>query len=54
MLTPDIRAELQDMAAAHEVTENEMAVRMYQQWTNPQKEPVKYSELYGHGNQEPI
>jgi len=53
MLTPAIRAELRDLAAAHDVSENEMACRMYQQWTNPQKEPIKYEEIYGHGNQEP-
>ena len=53
MLTPAIRAELRELAAAHEVSENEMACRMYQQWTNPQKEPIKYEEIYGHGNQEP-
>lgn len=53
MLTPDIRAELREMAEAHEVTENEMAVRMYHQWTNPQKKPLDFADIYGHGNQEP-
>jgi len=47
-LTPEIRTEMRELAAAHEVTENEMAVRMYYKWTNPQKEPVKIDELYGH------
>ena len=54
MLTPEIRAELRTLADAHEVTENEMAIRMYHQWTNPQKKPVEYSELYGqNGAKEP-
>ena len=37
MLTPEIRAELLELAAAHEVTENEMAVLIYDQILNPQK-----------------
>ncbi len=47
MLTPDIRKELQELASAHEITENEMAVRMYRQWQNPEKGPVTDAEAFG-------
>ena len=47
MLTPKLRAGLQALADAHDVTENEMACMIIQKLLNPDGAPLTESEIYG-------
>lgn len=46
-LTPRIRQVIQEHAAVHEISENEMAVRMLDQLLNPGQQPVMDADAYG-------
>ena len=47
MLTPRLRVGLQALAEAHEITENEMAVRIIHQTLNPDGRPLDVGDIYG-------
>lgn len=46
-LTEKLRGLIRDLAAHHEVTENEMACRILHQTLNPDGMPIEDSEIYG-------
>lgn len=47
MLTPQLREGLRELASAHEITENEMAIRMLHQMMNPDKKPLEEADIHG-------
>jgi len=47
VLTPKLRDRIRALAAAHDVTENEMACRMMNQLLNPDGAPLADSDIYG-------
>jgi methionyl-tRNA synthetase len=47
MLTEKLRERIRDLAAHHEVSENEMACRILHQALNPDGMPIEDSEIYG-------
>jgi hypothetical protein len=46
-LTPRLRAVVLDLAAAHDVSGNEMLCRMVDHLTNPDGQPITLEELTG-------
>ena len=47
MLTPRLRFGLQELADAHEITENEMACKIIHQILNPDGRPLDIGDIYG-------